>query len=205
MRAFWRRDKPLDSHAQWRGKLGKNSKQGTSAPTLAAVWAGPSSSWARCDRPAFEGLRLTPSRRRRSRPSTSSPVREITTLSRAASSPTASASSSASRPRRERASAQPSSSRPRRRSRQAVAEKDGKTSNAPERLKGLLERFVGYPPVEPRVQDLRYQLLTALAGTLSEAEEQGAQHAVLMVHDSSPTSAPTRRSSASTTGTCTTS
>jgi hypothetical protein len=30
---------------------------------------------------------------------------------------------------------------------------------------------------------MRYQLLTALAGTLSEAEEQGAQHAVLMVHD----------------------
>lgn len=30
---------------------------------------------------------------------------------------------------------------------------------------------------------MRYQLLTALAGTLSEAEERGAQHAVLMVQD----------------------
>lgn len=66
---------------------------------------------------------------------------------------------------------------------QAKAEKDGQISNAPERLKGLLERFVGYPPTERRVQDMRYQLLTALAGTLSEAEDQGAQHAVLMVHE----------------------
>src|SRR3954453_16007599 len=30
---------------------------------------------------------------------------------------------------------------------------------------------------------MRYPLLTALAGTLSEAEERGAQHAVLMVHE----------------------
>jgi hypothetical protein len=58
-----------------------------------------------------------------------------------------------------------------------------RSANAPERLKGLLKRFVGYPPTERRVQDLRYQLLTALAGTLSEAEVQGAQHAVLMVHE----------------------
>ena len=65
----------------------------------------------------------------------------------------------------------------------SVAEKAGKTSNAPERLNGLLERFVDYPASEQRVQNMRYQLLTALAGTLSEAEEQGAQHAVLMVHE----------------------
>ena len=60
MRAFWRGEQPLDSHAQWRGKLGKNSKQGTSAPTLAAVWGGPVELMgALRHQPEFEGLRLT--------------------------------------------------------------------------------------------------------------------------------------------------
>lgn len=49
------------------------------------------------------------------------------------------------------------------------------------RLQGLLKRFVPYPPFDPRVQRLRYQFLTALAGTLSEAKTSGAQHAVLML------------------------
>jgi hypothetical protein len=30
---------------------------------------------------------------------------------------------------------------------------------------------------------MRYQLLTALAGTLSEAKKHGARHAVLMIHE----------------------
>ncbi len=60
MRAFWRGDKPLHSHAEWRGKLGKNSKQGTSAPTLAAVWGGPVELMgALRHQPEFEALRLT--------------------------------------------------------------------------------------------------------------------------------------------------
>ena len=57
MRAFWRGDERLYSHAQWRGKLGKNSKQGTSAPTLAAVWAGPVELMgALRQQPEFEGF-----------------------------------------------------------------------------------------------------------------------------------------------------
>src|SRR3954447_25884550 len=60
MRASWRGEKPLRSHAEWRGKLGKNSKQGTSAPTLAAVWGGPVELMgALRHQPEFEGLRLT--------------------------------------------------------------------------------------------------------------------------------------------------
>ena len=60
MRAYWRAEQPLDSHEQWRGKLGKNSKQGTSAPTLAAVWGGPVELMgALRHQPGFEGLRLT--------------------------------------------------------------------------------------------------------------------------------------------------
>jgi hypothetical protein len=42
---------------------------------------------------------------------------------------------------------------------------------------------VPYAPDEPRVQRLRYQFPTALAGTLSEAKALGARHAVLMVHE----------------------
>jgi hypothetical protein len=57
------------------------------------------------------------------------------------------------------------------------------TSNAPARIQALLARFVPYPPSDPRVQALRYQLLTALAGTLSEAKTTQARHAVLMLHD----------------------
>ena len=56
-------------------------------------------------------------------------------------------------------------------------------SNATARLDGLLRRFVSpdHPPEE--TDRLRYQLLTALAGTIAEASAIGAAHAVLMLHD----------------------
>jgi hypothetical protein len=185
MRAFWRGDKPLRSHAEWRGKLGKNSKQGTSAPTLAAVWGGPVELMgALRHQPEFEGLRLThvvveaqssvdefsgPRNHdlvaRGELPSGESVV--ICVEAKAGESFGATVKQQTSAAARAK----------------SIAKKDGKTSNAPERLKGLLERFVDYPTSEPRVQNMRYQLLTALAGTLSEAEERGAQHAVLMVHE----------------------
>lgn len=41
MHVSWCGEEPLHSHADWRERLGKNSKHGTSAPTLAAAWAGP--------------------------------------------------------------------------------------------------------------------------------------------------------------------
>jgi hypothetical protein len=66
----------------------------------------------------------------------------------------------------------------------AVAESGtSKTSNASARLDGLLARLVHDRPFEQRVQDLRYQLLTALAGTISDALAHDARHAVLMVHE----------------------
>ena len=185
MRAFWRRDKALHSHAQWRSKLGKNSKQGTSAPTLAAVWAGPVELMgALRDQPEFEGLRLThiaveaqSAVDEFSGPRNHDLVAhgELPNGERVVICVEAKAGESFGATVEQQTAA---ASRAK-----ATAEKDNKTSNAPERLKGLLERFVGYPPADRRVQDLRYQLLTALAGTLSEAEERGAQHAVLMVHE----------------------
>lgn len=36
---------------------------------------------------------------------------------------------------------------------------------------------------EPKIGDLRYQLLTAAAGALCEAERQGAKRAVLLIHE----------------------
>ncbi len=43
MRAGWKTaNTPLSSHAAWRARISKkHRRQGTSAPTLAAAWAGP--------------------------------------------------------------------------------------------------------------------------------------------------------------------
>ena len=184
-RAFWRGDKPLHSHAQWRGKLGKNSKQGTSAPTLAAVWGGPVELMgALRHQPEFEGLRLThvvveaqSSVDEFSGPRNHDLVArgELPSGERVVICVEAKAGESFGATVKQQASAAARA--------KSIAEKDGKTSNAPDRLEGLLERFVDHPASEPRVQNMRYQLLTALAGTLSEADERGAQHAVLMVHE----------------------
>lgn len=68
-----------------------------------------------------------------------------------------------------------------------AAKKSG--SNAPERVRRLLRALFGAASlsdeanaVEPYAS-LRYQLLTALAGTLIEARRRWAEQAVLMVHE----------------------
>jgi hypothetical protein len=185
MRAFWRGDKPLCSHAEWRGKLGKNSKQGTSAPTLAAVWGGPVELMgALRNQPEFEGLRLTQLVVEAQSSVDEFSGRRDHDLVARGELPTgecvvicveAKAGESFGAAVKHQAAAAARA--------KLAAEKDSRTSNAPERLQGLLARFVNYPTSEPRVQTMRYQLLTALAGTLSEAEECGAAHAVLMVHE----------------------
>lgn len=62
------------------------------------------------------------------------------------------------------------------------AEKEHKTSNLPARVEALIKRFFNATTTDPSVQAQRYQLLTALAGTLSEAATHKASHAVLFVH-----------------------
>jgi hypothetical protein len=60
----------------------------------------------------------------------------------------------------------------------------GESTHKPERLVGLLEVYA--PDLDPMSEDigsLRYQLLTALAGTVAAASEFDAQHAVLMIHE----------------------
>jgi hypothetical protein len=42
VQSLWRAEQRLRSHADWRNRIDKkNARTGTSAPTLAAVWAGP--------------------------------------------------------------------------------------------------------------------------------------------------------------------
>src|SRR4051794_39769814 len=157
MRAFWRGDKPLFSHADWRGKLGKNSKQGTSAPTLAAVWGGPVELMgALRHQPEFEGLRLTQlvveaqsSVDEFSGPRNHDlvargelPSGECVVICVEAK---AGESFGATVKRQTAAAARAKS----------VAKEAGKTSNPPGRRNGVLERFVNYGASGRRVPNMR--------------------------------------------------
>jgi hypothetical protein len=60
----------------------------------------------------------------------------------------------------------------------------GQPTDAAQRLARLLSRYAGH--LDPKDEDLgrmRYQLLSAIAGTESEAATVGAKHAILMVHE----------------------
>jgi hypothetical protein len=185
MRTFWRGDLPLHSHAQWRQRLGKNSKQGTSAPTLASVWAGPVELMgALRHQSELQELHLThiAVEAQSAVDDFSGPRNhdlvahgELPTGERVVVCVEAKAGESFGATIRQQAA---TAARVK-----TKAEAEGKRSNAPDRLDGLLERFVTYPRTEQRVQTMRYQLLTALAGTLSEAEKHQARHAVLMIHE----------------------
>jgi len=192
MRSFWRNDSaPLHSHAAWSARLDrKNRRPGTSAPTLAAVWAGPVELFGALHRqPALLGLVIDDvvvegqsavdefSGPRNHdlvlRGHLANGERAVVCVEAKAGEdfgPTVARQAKAAAAIKAKAD---------------DATKSGKltTSNAPARLEGLLKRFVPYPAAEQRVQDLRYQLLTALAGTLSEAKDHAACHAVLMVHE----------------------
>jgi hypothetical protein len=54
-------------------------------------------------------------------------------------------------------------------------------SQASERLADLITTYCKFPREDPRVSELRYQLLTAWAGTI--ADSKGADHAVLALHE----------------------
>src|SRR3954447_1623378 len=58
------------------------------------------------------------------------------------------------------------------------------TTRAPERLDRLTTMFFGATlDDDPGLGTLRYQLLSALAGTLADAKLEAASHAVLLVHE----------------------
>lgn len=64
------------------------------------------------------------------------------------------------------------------------ARADGTTTNLPERILALVEALFGKRLGEHvGLGELRYQLLTATAGTLVEAKAEGATAAVLLIHE----------------------
>lgn len=59
-----------------------------------------------------------------------------------------------------------------------------RSTNAPERLRELVVTWTGQSDLGgPSVKGLRYQLFTAIAGTVAEARSRECSHAVLMIHD----------------------
>jgi hypothetical protein len=62
-------------------------------------------------------------------------------------------------------------------------EASGKSTNAPARLDGLLRAVGGFETDPDRLDQLRYQLFSAVAGTLAAAREGGCDRAVFLVHE----------------------
>ena len=184
MKVTWRDGgSVLTSHAEWLDRIDpKNLQPGTSAPTLAAAWAGivelygvlhnqPSLTRFTIDEIVVEAQTTFdefPSGPRNHdlvvRGSLPDRARAVVCVEAKAGEDLGT-TIAAQRVEAERAKA----ANPR--------------SNATARLDGLLRRFVSpdHPPEE--TDRLRYQLLTALAGTIAEASAIGAAHAVLMLHD----------------------
>ena len=187
MRAFWRTEsQPLHSHGDWRRRIdGKNREQGTSAPTLAAVWAGPIELMGAIrDEPAFDGLKLTgvvaeaqsPVDGYRGPRSHDAVVHGVLPDGvRVVVCVEAKAGEDFGGTVAQQIAAAESAQR--------RAEAEHKMSNAPARIEGLLKRFLGAAASDATVHRHPYQLLTALAGTLSEAAAHEAGHAVLFVHE----------------------
>lgn len=183
MRAFWRSDVPLRSHADWRGHLDKkNRRAGTSAPTLATAWAGP--------------VELCGALRR------ATALSDITVERVVVESQATFDQHGGGRRNHDlvlhgrlaqgdrvvvcvEAKAGedfgPTVEGYRRAAERRVAK--GERSNAPQRLSDLLADYLPHKPDEECVRKLRYQLLSALAGTEAAAARTGAQHAVLMLHE----------------------
>lgn len=59
----------------------------------------------------------------------------------------------------------------------------GKRTFAPERLDGLIRAVVGQTDVDHKTLDLRYQLFSAVAGTVAAAVDHEALQAVFVVHE----------------------
>jgi hypothetical protein len=183
MRSFWRGEQqPLSSHDAWATRLDpKNRRKGTSAPTLAEVWAGPLELFgALRHQDALQGLRVTEIVvEARSAVDEFSGPRNHDLVVRAqlpnADGVVVCIEAKAGESFDATVGEQVKTA--------AAAKAKSEDSNAQARLDGLLERFVPHPPEAQRVRQVRYQLLTALAGTISEAQAHGARHAVLMVHE----------------------
>jgi hypothetical protein len=184
MRFYWKTDTaPLASHADWRERLEKkNRRPGTSAPTLAAAWAGPLELMGALRQlPQFANLVLEDVKVEREShfddhggprnhdlvaygrlPKGERVVVCVEAKAGETLGQTVGQYAKAAKAKRE----------------------NGKPTKAPERLEDLLAKYVPHSrPTEERVGLMRYQLLSALAGTQAEAAGVNAAHAILMVHE----------------------
>jgi uncharacterized protein DUF6946 len=184
LRFYWKTDAaPLASHEDWRQRLEKkNRRQGTSAPTLAAAWAGPLELMgAMRQLPQFADLLLEDVRVEREShfddhggPRNHDLVAygRLPNGERVVVCVEAKAGETLGQTVEQYAKAA------------NVKRESGKPTKAPERLQDLLAKYVPrYSPNQERVRLMRYQLLSALAGTQAEAAGIDAEHAILMVHE----------------------
>jgi len=182
MRFFWRSPAtPMSSYGDWIAQLDrKNRRPGTSAPTLAAAWAGPLdllgalSSQAALRDLALQEVTIEARARfdayagnvrnhdlvLRGHAADGAPV-VICVEAKAGEPLGATVGEQLERARK--------------------ALDSNPRSKAAERVYGLIERFCEQGIEDKRIAALRYQLLTAWAGTMEDAA--GAAHAVFVVHE----------------------
>ena len=178
----WRTpDTPLASHEDWLGRIdGKNRKPGTSAPTLALTWSGVLDlTRALAKQPAFVDVVIEEVlvEKRAVFDEYFGNVRNHDLLvkghngagERVVICVEAKAGEALGATVAEQAKGA------------KEAKRKNPRSNASARLEDLVRRFCGTGADDPRVAQLRYQLLTAWAGTVADA--RGADHAALVVHE----------------------
>jgi len=184
MRTFWKTtDVPLVSHAEWRERIEKkNRQQGTSAPTLAAAWAGPVEVIGALGRlPQLAGFvleQIVVERESHFDAYGGPRNHDLVARGRLADGDRVVVCIEAKAGEEFGQTVEQYG-----RAAQGKRDRDERTK-APERLRELLSKYVPHhDPTDERVRLMRYQLLSALAGTEVEAAVAEAAHAVLMVHE----------------------
>ncbi|MGA2014672.1 MAG: hypothetical protein ABSH51_29655 [Solirubrobacteraceae bacterium] len=182
MRFFWRSvGDPLPGYASWLGRIDvKNREPGTSAPTLAAAWSGPLDLLgALAKHPSLVHLTVHRVAVEEKAPfdAYGGNVRNHDLVLRASTvdgdSIVVCVEAKAGEPLGATVAQQIMAAE--------RAKRANARSKASARVADLVERLCRFPSADPRVASLRYQLLTAWAGTLADAD--GAAHAVFALHE----------------------
>jgi hypothetical protein len=182
MRFFWRNETTaLADHADWVERIGeKNRQAGTSAPTLAASWSGPLDLLgALATQPDLAGIKVDRAvvEAKATFDSHGGNVRNHDLVLRATTQNdeplVVCVEAKAGESLGDTVTEQSKQAR--------RAKRVNERSQASERLDDLLARLCRYPAGDARAGALRYQLLTAWAGTLADAA--GAAHAVFALHE----------------------
>jgi hypothetical protein len=182
MRFFWRSPAlSLFTHSSWISHLeDKNRREGTSAPTLAASWSGPLDLLgALSKQEELAGVRLEEAtvEKKSTIDSYGGNARNhdlvLRGMTAGGDSVVVCVEAKAGEPLGATVAEQVSAA--------AKAHTANPKSNASARVLGLVARHCRYPIEDRRVNELRYQLLTAWAGTLADAD--ATAHAVFALHE----------------------